>query len=109
MRVNAVDELSQSNSLVVLKILASQLRNENYLVRGYIVLSIGDIAMNIGGEVKKSVINFLQKEMKKDRSRWVKVNYYYSLHLLGQKKHIINCLANERIKMIESVVMPYIG
>ncbi len=85
-RVNAVDELSQSNSLVVLKILASQLRNENYLVRGYIVLSIGDIAMNIGGEVKKSVINFLQKEMKKDRSRWVKVNYYYSLHLLGQKE-----------------------
>lgn len=84
-RVNAVDELSQSNSLVVLKILASQLRNENYLVRGYIVLSIGDIAMNIGGEVKKSVINFLQKEMKKDRSRWVKVNYY-SLHLLGQKE-----------------------
>ena len=85
-RVNACDSLCASNSLEAIKKLKYKLKGEKYLVRGYAVCSIADITKNIGLNPKE-IISFLEMQLKKEKSKWVRANYHCALYSLGASEY----------------------
>lgn len=86
-RVNACDSLSNCptrESLVSLKRIAKQ--DRIYLVRGYAVISIGDISFQLPLE-KETTKLFLLNGYAHEKSTWVKISYSYALYLAGIKEY----------------------
>lgn len=86
-RAEACDSLgafpSEENKKILQKIL---LLDKHYLVRGYALMSFGDICKKLKQEMygKKILFNGLEKE----RSNFVKINYYTYLYMFGEEKYI---------------------
>lgn len=86
-RASACDSLYFSLSQEALKKLMQMTKDSRYIVRGYAVLSIGDIQNNTKVN-KKSTIVFLKDLEEKEKSRWVKIAIYRSLFILGENSYI---------------------
>lgn len=71
-------------------------KDSRYLVRGYAVLSIGDIQKNVKVN-KKSTIEFLKTLETEEKSRWVKIAVYRSLFILEEVSYIdkLICAIND--------------
>lgn len=93
-RVNACDSLSVSSSHNVINLLKSIiLKDKSSLVRGYAALSIGDIAISISYD-NKELEAFFITALLKERVKWVKINFYKVLYLLGDESYL-NLLIHE--------------
>lgn len=104
-RVNACDSLCYCTSDHVIIALKNKAVNDTYLVRGYAVLSLGDIALQLGSPKDKEIRSYLLKAFQKEKSAWVKTHYYSVLYTLGDKNYLQNLLQQlhsrlYRIRMI---------
>lgn len=95
-RASACDSLYFSLSQETLKKLKLMTKDIRYLVRGYAVLSIGDIQKNVRVN-KKSTIEFLKTLEAEEKSRWVKIAVYRSLFILEEVSYIdkLICAIND--------------
>ena len=84
-RANACDSLGSYSSESVTKVLKKKAVNDLQLVRGYAVLSLGNIAFRKKDE---DIHSFLKSASKKEKSIWVKINYYYNLCILGEIEYV---------------------
>lgn len=93
-RVNACDSLCNSNSVETVDYLKERiLKDKSNLVKGYAVLSLADVAININYNTDNLSI-FLLDVLKKEKIIWVKINLYKALYMLGNKTYL-NLLLNE--------------
>lgn len=86
-RINACDSAYNINSAEILDKLKEISINDKYIVRGYALLSIGDIAKKYE---KESNLNFLENRLKREHSKWVKIVIYRSLYLLNKQNEYID-------------------
>lgn len=86
-RINACDSLCFSESIQTLDRIKEKISDDECLVRGYAVLTTGDIAKNIGGDVIDKTISFLLDGLSVEEDMWIKINYYNSLILLGKQEY----------------------
>ncbi len=88
-RVNACDSLYFSKDLEVNEILKTKLvKDRSSLVRGYATLSLVDISKNLDLTYKEDLYNFLITSLKKEKVKWVKINIYKALYLLGDESYL---------------------
>lgn len=85
-RASACDSLYFSVAQETLQKLKKSARDKRHLVRGYAVLSIGDVQRNIKVN-NKPTIDFLKDIEKKEKSRWVKTAVYSSMFVLGETSY----------------------
>jgi UDP-2,3-diacylglucosamine pyrophosphatase LpxH len=95
-RANACDSLCNFASEKVVETLKRKLYDTNYLVRGYSVMSLGDIFcenINLRNE------NVLYKAYQKEKSLWTKGCYWYAFCVLGNEKYVddLLLLMNHRV------------
>jgi len=67
-----------------LQALKQSAQDNRYLVRGYAILSVGDVQRNIKVN-NKPTIDFLKDIEKKEKSRWVKTAVYRSMLLIFKR------------------------
>ncbi len=84
-RANACDSIYWSKSTEVLNLLLMRAKDDMYLVRGYAILSIADILLNVND---KSYISDLNKLYSKEKSSWTRMCYYQSFYKLGFEEYI---------------------
>lgn len=82
-RAAACDSLSFSTSSNTSKLLWRLAKDSRYLVRGYAILSIGDIQKNIDSN-SNEVIQLLKRLDSKESCEWVKIAISRSLYILGE-------------------------
>lgn len=85
-RINAVDSLCIGKQLKSLQRLESLFEDDDYLIRGYAVLSHFDVTVNIYGEnynVDNRYIDLMESLLASDTSAWVKVCIFNNLYLCG--------------------------
>ena len=93
-RVNACDSLCFSKSLQVVELLKNKMiRDKSSLVRGYCALTIVDISNNTN-LCKKSLSEFLINALKMEKVKWVKINIFEALYILGLEEYL-NLLLDE--------------
>lgn len=93
-RVNACDSLYFSKSKESIELLKLKVsKDKSSLVRGYATLSLADISNNTG-LYKDDLSDFLIAVLSKERIKWVKINIFTALYLLGNKSYI-DFLINE--------------
>ncbi len=86
-RVNACDSLSPSSSKDVISLLIDKAKNDkSSLVRAYAVMSVADISKNIG--CTEETIKLMLYIFGKEEVNSVKISYYRSFLLLGQKGYL---------------------
>ncbi|KHD37620.1 hypothetical protein NL50_05430 [Clostridium acetobutylicum] len=84
-RTNACDSLCSSNSQKILQLLKSKvLEDKSYLVRGYALVSISEIAARINHDIREFLICALEKE----EVKWVKINFYKALYMVGETTYL---------------------
>lgn len=81
-RASACDSLCFSRSPAALSALKISATDGNPLVRGYAVLSIGDISGNTRANAE--IVEFLKDREKKEKNPWVKIAVYRSLFVAGE-------------------------
>lgn len=91
-RVNACDSLCYCISDKVIEALKIKAKNDTYLVRGYAVMSLGDIALSVGPPKNDEIHSYLLKVFLKEKSIWVKIHYYYVLYTLGDLYYLQDLL-----------------
>lgn len=91
-RINASDSVYNCTSNQIIDKLKDIILNDKYLVRGYAILSICDIANKC--ERKKEIQNFIEGRLKVEKSKWVKATIYSSLYLLNNENKYIILLLN---------------
>lgn len=92
-RVNACDSLCNSRSIRVMKSLMERVqRDRNILVKGYATLSIVDVALNINYDFYE-LSSFFENAVRKSKSSWLKVHYYYALYIFGEESYFTLLLA----------------
>ena len=85
-RINAVDSLCIGKQLKSLQRLESLFEDDDYLIRGYAVLSHFDVTVNIYGEnynVDNRYIDLMESLLASDTPAWVKVCIFNNLYLCG--------------------------
>lgn len=82
-RVAVCDSLSFSKSSDTLNLLVKAEKDKRFLVRGYAILSIGDIQKNIESDPTE-IINLLKYLNDKETCEWVKIAISRSLYILGE-------------------------
>ena len=85
-RASACDSLYFSIAQETLQALKRSAQDNRYLVRGYAILSVGDVQRNIKVN-NKSTVDFLKDIEKKEKSRWVKTAVYRSMFILGETSY----------------------
>lgn len=83
-RINATDSAYNCTSNEIIDKLKDISLNDKYLVRGYAILSIADIARKC--ERKEELQKFIKNRLKVEKSKWVKGAIYSSLYLLNKEK-----------------------
>ncbi len=91
-RINASDSVYNCTSNQIIDKLKDIILNDKYLVRGYAILSICDIANKC--ERKEEILNFIESRLKVEKSKWVKATIYSSLYLLNNENKYIILLLN---------------
>lgn len=87
-RINARDSAYNCTSNQIIDKLKDIILNDKYLVRGYAILSICDIANKC--ERKEEIQNFIESRLKVEKIKWVKATIYSFLYLLNnENKYII--------------------
>lgn len=84
-RINACDSLCWCKSTDVLELLFAKAQNDMYLVRGYAVLSISDILIDLYDEI---YIEKLKSIYKKEKSAWTRLCYHQALYKLGFQEYL---------------------
>lgn len=91
-RTEAVDSICVAKTTEAFDRVASLAQHDpEWLVRGYAVMSLLDIAVNMGGdtiEVKKKIANQLVEYMSKETDAWVLGRYYCTLYFCGEKMYL---------------------
>lgn len=90
-RAEACDSLCGSSSPVVLRMLKSKALKEARAVRLFAVLSLLDVALQIG-EDRHSLLLFLKKGLAQERAYNVKQSYYWAFYRLGKKEALQNMM-----------------
>lgn len=91
-RVEACDSLCISKSLETYNCLKNIAEEDTSgLVRGYAILSLGDIAEKI--HRKEDLIKFLQKRRINEKIQFTQINVYTVLYKLGLKENLMNLLS----------------
>ena len=91
-RVNVCDSLCIGKSHDTIQRLQQKTVKDSYLVRGYAILSLADIAKN-NPVFCDEILSFLTRAYRMERSGWVKDSYYYAFCLLGKKDYITHLCA----------------
>lgn len=94
-RTNVCDSLSNINSLDVVNILKSKVKNDkSSLVRSYAILAIVDIFINNKFDIKENLVLFFKTALKKEKIIGVKICYYKALYiLLGDNNYLFLLIA----------------
>lgn len=97
-RAEACDSLRVSKSKYTYNLLISRVNvDDDEIVRGYSVSSIGEISLRLG--LEENTIIFLKKYLFKEKSVFVKINIFKVLYILGERDYL-----NEIIKLIDTKV-----
>ncbi len=106
-RAIACDSLRYSNSLEVLNLLMDIIQKDKTdLVRGYSAASIASILINTN-KIEKNYIDIFYDLLNKEKVKWVKLNFYKSLYLLGEDSYLfklIGELSNKQFRKRALVV-----
>lgn len=86
-RVQVCDSLGFSKNQKILHLLCKKAKHEQWMVRGYAVLSIGDIAKKLDKTEQLKTYHILNNLLSHEKSRWVKLSYYYAFILLGKTNY----------------------
>lgn len=87
-RAVTCDSFRFSGSVKILNCLVKKIINDkNPLVRGYAASSIADIIININ-ESREYYIEFFERFLKTEKDKWVKINIYRSLYILGATSYL---------------------
>ncbi len=68
-----------------LKTLASF--DNDYIIKGFIVLNIFRLTLSILGDEEK-LVSFLEEGLKNEEETWVKIIYYFALYITGKDKYL---------------------
>lgn len=91
-RADACDSLCISKSVETYNLLESMAKKDTSgCVRGYAVLSLGEIANRI--HRKSELTKFLEERLEKEKSQFAQINIYTILYKMGQQKYLKNILA----------------
>ncbi|HEX9060575.1 MAG TPA: HEAT repeat domain-containing protein, partial [Clostridia bacterium] len=91
-RAIACDSLRYSNSIEILNLLINIIKKDRVdLVRGYAANSIANIIKNVNKE-ENEYVTFFEELLKKEKVKWVRINIYKSLYLLGMKSYLSKLL-----------------
>lgn len=85
-RLNAVDSLCIGRQLKSLQRLESLFKDDDYLIRGYAILSHFDVSMNIYGRefnTNNKYVDLMKKLLSSEESTWVEVSIYHNIYLCG--------------------------
>lgn len=85
-RVEACDSLCVYRDREVFNRLFELSTEDEFLVRGYAVMSMADVAAN-GKFDFKEVIQLLKNNVSKEKSIYVKMCYYYAFCVMGEHKY----------------------
>jgi len=99
-RANVCDSLCIGKSYDTIQKLQHRILNDSYLVRGYAILSLADIAKN-NNRFFDEILTFLTQAYRKEKSGSVKVSYYYAFCLLGKESYISHLLAELKHKFYQ--------
>ena len=88
-RVNACDSLCVSTNADVIDILKKYAVDDKYfLVRGYAVLCITDICINIELLHDRNLNKFFKNSLMLENYIWVKIAYYRAIYLMGETQYL---------------------
>lgn len=91
-RADACDSLCISESVETYNLLKNIAKKDTSgRVRGYAILSLGDIANRIHTE--NELIEFLEERLIKEKVQFTRINIYTTLYKLGRKKYLKNILS----------------
>lgn len=91
-RADACDSLCISKSVETYNLLESMAKKDTSgCVRGYAVLSLGEIANRI--HRKSELTKFLEERLEKEKSQFAQISIYTILYKMGQRKYLKNILA----------------
>ena len=106
-KLNAVDSLCIGQSLKSLQRLKTLTQNEDYLIRGYAILSYCDVAYNINADCGQAVIIYLQNILDQEKNNWVKAVVFEKLYIYGEYQYLTemielykDCVSNENYEHI---------
>lgn len=85
-RVEACDSLCVYRDREVFNRLLELSTTDEFLVRGYAVMSMADVAAN-GKFDFKEVIQLLNNNVSKEKSIYVKLCYYYAFCIMGERQY----------------------
>lgn len=92
-RTNACDSMCISYFPRTKNALKEMAGDSNYLVRGYAVMSLADVARNIGDDNgKQECILFIEDLLRKEEEDWTRTIYYKELCKLGRREYYNNVL-----------------
>lgn len=87
-RAVTCDSFRFSGSVKILNLLVKKMINDKCpLVRGYAASSIADLIININ-ETRESYIEFFERFLNTEKDKWVKINIYRSLYILGATSYL---------------------
>lgn len=91
-RANVCDSIGISRSKETIEVLKNYAITDTWLVRGYAIASMGDIALNSDAD-KTDLISFLEQSLQQETETWVKASYYRTLYILGRAEYLSKLLA----------------
>ncbi len=98
-RTNACDSMCISYFSRTKNTLKEMAGDSNCLVRGYAVMSLADVARNIGGDDGiQECISFIEDLLRTEKEDWARTIYYNELCKLGKEEcfnNILKALENE--------------
>lgn len=90
-RANVCDSIGISRSKETIEVLKNYAITDTWLVRGYAIASMGDIALNSVAD-KTDLISFLEQSLQQETETWVKASYYRTLYILGRAEYLSKLL-----------------
>ncbi len=100
-RTEACDSLSSSYSEETFDLLMRRAKSDdNGMVRGYAVFSLGDLAFKL--DLVEKATEFLEEQIVKERVVFPKISIYQVLYSLGKKEHIHSLVAGLNARVYQN-------
>lgn len=91
--LNAVDSLCIGKTLKSLQRLDALVSDEDYMIRGYAVMSYCDVYLNMYGQIEENVLNKLRSGLSEEANDWTRAIILEMLYLYDSEEYLDNLLS----------------